>query len=120
MPEKNKFRYPFSGAIEKWRVVVLTFLRDLQKIRNILQTNFELGKKHYGLGNFSDAVLRFKFVTWLEPKHASGWYWLGLSHLSSGQKPAAIKALKKALEINPELQGARDALAAALAASENA
>jgi len=103
-------QYPFAEKFAQWKKDLLKLWADLYKFRDIFKANFELGKKHYGLGNFSDAVLRFKFVVWLEPKYAAGWYWLGLSHLALAQKPAAIKALKKATEIRPDWQEAHDAL----------
>jgi|GEM_PF-3013814 len=110
-----------KSGIGKWLLGVVAGAKklfgDLHKFGNILKANFELGQKHYNLGNFEDAVLRFKFVIWLEPKHANGWYWLGISHLAAGQKPAGIKALQKAISLKPDLQVARDALAVAVVAS---
>lgn len=101
----------------KWwhsfRKDIVVFIRDLKRIRDILKNNYELGKKHYDLGNFEDAIMRFKFVTWMDPKQANAWYWLGASYLAVNKKPEARKALKKALEIKPDWQEGRDMLKAA-------
>lgn len=86
---------------------------DLHKLGDIVKANFELGQKHYNKGNFKDAVMRFRFVTWLEPKHASGWYWLGISQQAVGDVTSSIKSLQKCLQINPDLLPAREALSLA-------
>jgi tetratricopeptide (TPR) repeat protein len=107
-------QYPFAEKIKQWKKDFLKLWGELHKFGDIFKANFELGKKHYGLGNFQDAVLRFKFVVWLEPKYSAGWYWLGLSHLALAQKPASIKALKKAVSLKPDWQEATEALNSAL------
>jgi tetratricopeptide (TPR) repeat protein len=101
-----------NKLLKIWADAVKLF-HNLHKMQNVAQANFELGEKHYNLKNFDDAVLRFKFVTWLEPKYALAWYWLGASYIAAGKKPAGIKSLKKALQIKPDWQEANDALAAA-------
>lgn len=88
-------------------------LRDVHRIRDIVKNNYELGVKHYRLGNIDDAMLRLSFVTWLEPHHAQAWYWLGLSYLAAEKKRAAKKAFLRALAIKPDWPEAAHQLAIA-------
>lgn len=88
---------------------------DWYRQRDIVKNNYELGRKHFILGHANDAVLRFKFTTWLSPGHADAWYYLGRAWLMSGKRAQATRALKKALEINPAHEGAANALAAVAA-----
>jgi tetratricopeptide (TPR) repeat protein len=96
--------------LKKWKNDIVVFISTLKKVRDIVKNNYELGKKHYDLGNFDDAVFRFKFLTWMDTKHADGWYWLGASYIAQDKKQNAKIALKRALEIRPNFQEARDML----------
>lgn len=106
-----------AQKIRRWKNAILTLISNLKQARNIVKNNYELGKKHYDLGNFDDAVLRFKFLTWMEPEHADGWYWLAASYMAVDKKPEAKNALKKALAIRPDFPEARDLLKAASSAA---
>ncbi len=86
---------------------------EIKKAQNVAKNNYDLGKKHYENGNFSDAVMRFRLVTWLEPKQAMGWLWLGKSYMAGKDILRARGALFKALELKPDLQEATDLLKAA-------
>jgi predicted TPR repeat methyltransferase len=83
------------------------------KIKDIAGNNFELGKMHFQLGNISDAVFRFKMVTWLEPKHIDAWFFLGASYMAEKKIGLARKALQKALDMNPNYEEARYMMAIA-------
>ncbi len=122
-PKKKKIferlQRPFSKEISEENIVIkfnqlkkmaADFFDKLKTIRNVKENNFELGKKHYSLGNFDDAVMRFKFVTWLDQNYADGWYWLGVSYIANGKKAEAASSLKKALALKPDWQQAQDAL----------
>lgn len=115
---KNSFKEELAKEgigqkFQKLKKNAVVFITDLQKIRDITKNNYELGKKHYDLGNFDDAVFRFKFLTWMDPKNADSWYWLGASYIAVDKKPSAVVALKKALELKPDWQEAKDLLRAA-------
>lgn len=115
---KKSFKKELSQAalknrMRRYKDDVIVFITSLKKIRNMTENNYELGKKHYNLGNFDDAVFRLQFVTWMEPRNASAWYWLGASYLAANKKSAARKALKKALELKPDWQDAQEMLKAA-------
>jgi predicted TPR repeat methyltransferase len=89
------------------------FVRDLDKMRTIQQNNYQLGHHHLRLGNVSDAVLRFKFVTWLNPMHFDAFYYLACSYLASDKKKQACDAFKRALILKPDYEEASYMLALA-------
>lgn len=68
--------------------------------RNIVKNNFELGVKYYRSDHEQDAVLRLKLATWIDPKHAEAWYWLGRAALANGKRALGMKALEKAAALN--------------------
>ena len=106
-------KYPFADKIESLKKDFLSFWKNLQKLQDIFKANFDMGKRHYELGNFADAIFRFKFVLWLDPKYAAGWYWLGLSQLADGKKNEGIKSLEKARSLRPDWQEVSAAIARA-------
>jgi tetratricopeptide (TPR) repeat protein len=115
----EKLQSPFSSEIgqekivirfKKWKKEISELIEKLKTIGNLRENNFELGKKHYSLGNFDDAVMRFKFVTLLDQNYADAWYWLGRSYIANGKKPDAVNSLKKALAIKPNWPEAHEML----------
>ena len=99
-----------GNSLQKLKTDLCVFIKNLHKMKDILGSNFELGKKHFALGNFDDAVMRFKFVVWLDAKHSNAWYWLGKSYLAQDNKPQALIALKRAVKLKPTWQEAVDLL----------
>jgi tetratricopeptide (TPR) repeat protein len=115
---KNELKKdPFGKKLQRWKYQIITLIEKLKKARDIVKNNYELGRKYYELGNFDDAVIRFKFLTWMEPKHADGWYWLGASYMAVDKKQNAVTALRKALATRPDFPEARDLLKAASGAA---
>lgn len=99
-----------SGLFYKLKHVITELISNLRNLDNIAKNNYVLGKQHYELGNFSDAIMRFKIVTWLEPKHADAWYRLASSYMAMDKKPKAKEALTKAIQLKPNWQEAQDML----------
>ncbi len=62
---------------------------------------------HFLMGNFPASIEDIKKTVSLEPRHFGAFTGLGLIYLEMGNEGAALKALEKALEINPHLPGAR-------------
>jgi ribosomal-protein-alanine N-acetyltransferase len=105
---KQKPETPAPSFVEDWKdkgnwamQKLFGVSKDWYKERDIAKNNYLLGVMHFRMGSPFDAVLRFKFVTWLNPKHADAWYGLGRAYLMDGKRAAAEKALKKAVELNP-------------------
>ncbi len=62
---------------------------------------------HSLLGNYPASIKDIKKTLALEPRHFGAFAGLGLIYLHLGQERAALKALERALEINPHLSGTR-------------
>ncbi len=62
---------------------------------------------HFLLGNYPASIEDIKKTVALEPRHFGALAGLGLIYLHLGQERAALKALERALEINPHLSGTR-------------
>lgn len=111
MPDKNpnakkqdfkefilQYVYRFSNWLTEKASLVTG---NWTKMQDMTANNFELGQMHLQLGNTTDAIFRFKIVTWLEPKHTDAWFFLGTSYMAAGQNSNAVRALNKALELRP-------------------
>lgn len=59
------------------------------------------------MGNFKDSIRDINKTVTLEPRHFGAYAGLGLIYLKMGREPEALKALERALEINPHLPGTR-------------
>ncbi len=90
---------------------VLGWAQDWEKFKDILKNNYSLGRDHLVRGNIKDAVLRFKFVLWLDPQYADAWYYLGCSYMADGNIRAAKDAFTKAIKQHPDSNETRYMLA---------
>lgn len=98
---------------DQWKQKIAGWVNRWQKSKDIIKNNYDLGRSHLQRGNIQDAVMRFKFVLWLDPKHEGAWYNLGCSHLIDGKTALAKDAFAKALKLNPANEEARYLLAIA-------
>jgi predicted TPR repeat methyltransferase len=87
--------------VDDARKTVHDWAKNWEKFRDITRNNYNLGRQHMKLGNIQDAILRFKFVVWIDPRHADAWYSLGSSYLMQGQLRQARVAFRKALKLKP-------------------
>ena len=94
----------FAGEVKKF---VLDFGQKWEKFRDIVKNNYELGRMHLGLGNLKDALIRFKFVLWLEPGHVDAMYYLGATYMAMGNKKAAAEWFVKVLKVRPNFEEAK-------------
>ncbi|MBY0407968.1 MAG: methyltransferase domain-containing protein, partial [Rickettsiales bacterium] len=94
-----------------WKQKALRFVSQWEKFKDILLNNYELGQQHLRMGNLQDAVMRFRFVLWLDPKYKDAWYYLGCSYMAARNIRAAQKAFQTALKLHPDSDEARYMLA---------
>jgi len=109
-PKKALSKKNFMQEMHAWRDELKKqaqgWLAQLGQFRNIEQNNYELGHRHLALGNITDAIFRFKFVTWMNPNRADAWYYLGCSYLANKNKKLAKPALEKAVALKPDYEEA--------------
>jgi SAM-dependent methyltransferase len=68
-----------------------------QKLKNISDSNIELGIYHLKNGNYRDAIFRFKLVEkYLDPNNKLACYWLGWAYLLKQDYKSSIVNLTKA------------------------
>lgn len=71
------------------------------KLQDIPGTNYDLGLHHMRLGNFNDAILRFRMVCFLVPEHVDAHYHLGRCLAVTGNNDDARKEFEKVLSLKP-------------------
>lgn len=72
-----------------------------RKLRDIPQTNFELGCDFAEQGQWLDAIFRFKLALRFRPNFAQAWHNLGTCYLRVGRKQEAKAAFRQALLLKP-------------------
>jgi len=75
--------------IDRWR----------NRIDNLHQANYDMGRRFAEQGKLSDALFRFKMAVRQKPDFTLAWYQLGVVHLRNGEPRLAKIALKKALSL---------------------
>lgn len=65
---------------------------------DVVKNNYQLGMMHLARGNYRDAEFRLKFLTWMDPKHADGWFNLARAQIALDKKDDARRSLTKLLE----------------------
>jgi predicted TPR repeat methyltransferase len=119
---KNKARQKtiqeeLKGWGDEWKQKIAVWVNRWQKSKDIIKNNYELGRSHMQRGNIQDAILRFKFVLWLDPKHADALYSLGCSYIINGKTALARDAFSKVLKLKSGNEEARYLLAIASGSS---
>ena len=94
----------FAGDVKK---SLLDFVMNWEKFKDIVKNNYELGRYHLGRGNLKDALLRLKFVLWIEPAHVDALYYLGATYMAMGKKRQAADCFVKAIKLRPNFEEAK-------------
>jgi len=107
----------FKQQVKHYTEELLRFLFGLSvslgRGTEVARNNFNLGLRHLSLGNYGDAIFRFKAVTWMEPQNAQAWYQLGTAYLADRRAVTAGNCYRKALSLQPEFEEASYMLAIA-------
>lgn len=96
---------------QKIRVLILEFMNQcsiaVEKLKNLSQTNYNLGIFHMDKGNVNDAKMRFNFTVKLNPDLALAHYHLARCHLFNLDFDKARQELNIALSLDKTLTAAK-------------
>lgn len=76
------------------------------KLKDIPGTNYKLGLLHMRRGNISDAIMRFRMVTFLMPGKIEAYYNLGRCLVLAGEDDNAVKQFEKVVEMDANFSDA--------------
>ena len=108
LPRNSRsFSTAFAGFGETVRNLLVdkpkAYVADLRvKLRDLPQTNFDLGCDFAARGLWSDAAFRFRVAIYLQPQFAQAYYNLGCCQVRLGQKSKARQSFLKTLRLVPD------------------
>jgi predicted TPR repeat methyltransferase len=82
------------------------FARLVQKFGNPAQASFALGCKLVQQGKYKEALYRFKFTLWRQPRRADAWYNSAICHFALNEIGLGVAALKESLKLKPKNESA--------------
>ena len=91
---------------------VITFLILLSGCskESKIERHWKKGETYFSENKLKDAVIEYKNVIQLEPKHSKAYYKLGITYLKMGMVSEGYAALIKTVEINPDMVDAHNQL----------
>lgn len=103
---KQSFMSAFAGFDTTLRSMVVDrpkawALATREKLRNLPQTNFDLGCDFAERGQWKDAAFRFRVALYLKPDYAQAHYNLGCCQLRMGERAKARQSFLAALRLVP-------------------
>ncbi len=96
----QKIRNFFNKTLQEVHIAI-------DKLKNLSETNYELGIYHMNKGNIRDAKMRFAFVIRLKPDFAIAHYHLARCYLFDLDFDKAKAELNLALSLDPNLEVAK-------------
>lgn len=94
-------------AVE-WDAKLRSFMATFsERISNLPQTNYDLGRSFAERGQVKDAAFRFKVAVYFAPGFTQAWYNLGCCQLALGQKEKAVQSFRKTLALDPVHEDAK-------------
>ncbi len=81
--------------------------RDMRRrMKNLLDSNYEVGMTHLSNGDVSDAIFRFRFIRKFWPDHLPSRYQLAYCLVLKGKKTEAKIILEELLKLSPDFEDA--------------
>jgi hypothetical protein len=68
------------------------------------------GERAFDRGQYDEAIEAYKYLTIIAPDNVEGWYGLGGAYFNKGNRSAARYCWNRAIAINPNHEGSRNAL----------
>ncbi|WP_395463027.1 methyltransferase [Wolbachia endosymbiont of Cantharis cryptica] len=93
-------------AVNKYNTLHKETTAFLEKSKNLLNTNIEIGLYHFYKGNISDAKLRFWLISIFYSNLPIIWYNIGRCHFAAGNINKAYTYLTKTLKLDSNYEEA--------------
>jgi predicted TPR repeat methyltransferase len=101
---KNTFKkWLSSKSLYTYYLEFIKFTKtQLQKLKDLADTNYQLGVYHLRQHNMADAELRFRIVLFINPNHTNALYNLAKCLFIRNKKEKALAILNTALKLQPK------------------
>jgi tetratricopeptide (TPR) repeat protein len=76
-----------------------------QKLKNLEETNFELGRLHIKKGNINEAIFRFRLIRFIYPDNLDAYYELAYCLVLKNKFTKSQKVLEELLAKDPNYHG---------------
>lgn len=99
---------PLTVQLQRvWQLLQDTLRDILHKLRDVAGNNLKLAEYHLEKGNYRDAILRFRMVLWMNPKHKEALFGLAKAYAILQENDNAVATLKRLFRLDPAHAGGR-------------